>query len=133
MATDKPYRITVFGKAGCDKCKTLNRRLEKMLTEDSWQDFDKQYCDVETEEGLIAFCRAECVNPARIPAFLVARRSGEGDYAVLESRRPGETDTLCAASRLYQYVGLQTDYSVSGNGVISPAMIKSVLEQARAS
>ncbi len=130
---DKSYRVTVFGKVGCDKCKTLNRRLDKLLAEERWQDFEKHYCDVETEDGLLAFCRSECVNPSRIPAFVVTRNSGAGDYVLVESRQPGAPDSLCADSRLYQYVGLQTDYSGTGNGVINPAMIESMLEQARAS
>ena len=44
----KPFRVQVFGKAGCDKCRTLNQRLDKLLATEEWSQFDKQYCDVET-------------------------------------------------------------------------------------
>ena len=37
---------------------------------------------------------------------------------------------VCRKSRLYQFVGLQTDYSEAGKGVISPKMIQAVLAEA---
>ena len=84
----KTFRVLVFGKVGCDKCAMLNRRLDRLFAEESWQDFEKQYCDIETEEGLIAFCRAQCVNPSRIPALLVTRRQAPGvvDHGGLSQR-----------------------------------------------
>ena len=125
----KQYRVQVFGKAGCDKCKMLNRRLDKLFEQEEWQDFEKEYCDLETERGLVAFCRAQCVNPSRIPAMLVTRRREDGTYELLENPAPGREDRVCKASKLYQYLGLQTDYT--SNGVISPKMIGAVLEEAR--
>lgn len=130
---DKPFRVLVFGKTGCDKCKMLNRRLDRLFGEEKWQDFEKQYCDVETEEGLIAFCRAQCVNPSRIPALLVTRRSQDGTYEPVVNAAAEKQDAVCGRSRLYQYVGLQTDYSEIGSGVITPEMIEAVLQVARAS
>ncbi len=130
---DKPFRVLVFGKAGCDKCKMLNRRLDRLFSDERWQDFEKQYCDVETEEGLIAFCRAQCVNPSRIPALLVTRRSPEGTYEPVANAGSGTPDAAGGRSRLYQYVGLQTDYSDIGSGLITPEMIERVLQEARAS
>ncbi|MCC7300990.1 MAG: hypothetical protein IT583_07920, partial [Verrucomicrobia bacterium] len=59
----KPYKIKVFGKEGCAKCKMLNQRLDKLLEEKEWSDFEKEYCDVETVDGLVAFASAECINP----------------------------------------------------------------------
>lgn len=128
---EKPFRILVFGKTACEKCKALNRRLDRLMTEPRWQDFEKVYCDVETEDGLIAFCRAQCVNPNRIPAMLVARRSEDGRYQPLPLSRPGATDGVHGLSHLYQFVGLQTDYSESGNGLITPQMIEAVLGEAQ--
>lgn len=127
----KTFRVLVFGKVGCDKCAMLNRRLDRLFAEESWQDFEKQYCDIETEEGLIAFCRAQCVNPSRIPALLVTRRQADGSYAPLPSRDPGAAGDDSARSRLYQFLGLQTDYSDAGHGLITPAMIEAVLQEAR--
>jgi hypothetical protein len=128
----KTYRIKVFGKEGCAKCKMLNQRLDKLLEEPAWADFEKEYCDVETVEGLIAFASAECINPQRIPALLVTRRQPEtGRYLPVATRNPQPRDKLCGKSKLYQYLGLQTDYSDEGKGTLTPKMITAVLEEAR--
>jgi len=127
----KPYKIRVFGKPGCPKCKTLNQRLDKELLNEKWSDFDKEYCDVETVDGLVAFASAECINPQRIPAMLITRKEKDnGEYTPLPSRDPKPEDEVCGKSKLYQYVGLQTDYTPAGKGIISPKMITAVLEEA---
>ena len=128
----KPFRVMVFGKTGCEKCKVLNRRLDRLFAEEQWRDFEKQYCDVETEDGLIAFCRAQCVNPSRIPALLVTQCTEEGCYVPVQTLNAGVADSVCGRSHLYQYVGLQTDYSEVGSGLITPEMIEAVLLEARA-
>jgi hypothetical protein len=126
-----PYRIDLYGKAGCAKCKVLGQRLDKLLEKEEWRDFEKKYLDVETEEGIISFSEAECVNPQRIPAMLVKRWDGAlGEYVPLDNPEPGQTDDICGASRLYQHLGLQTDYTDAGKGVISPKMITTVLQEA---
>lgn len=125
------YQVKVFGKAGCDKCKLLNQRLDLVLQKTEWREFEKKYVDLDTEEGLVEFCRAECVNPQRVPALLVTRLDDRtGDYVPLPNPRPGELDEGCGRSRLYQVLGVQTDYSEAGRGVISPRMIEAVLEAA---
>ena len=125
------YQIRVFGKEGCDKCHTLNQRLEKLLNKQEYVDFDKLYCDVETIDGLVAFSEAECINPARIPALLITEWNAEDDdFVPVCTKEPGAEDPVCMKSRLYQYVGLQTDYSDVGKGVISPKMIQSILADA---
>lgn len=127
------YQIRVFGKEGCDKCHTLNQRLDKLLAKDEYSGFDKLYCDVETIDGLVAFAEAECINPSRIPAMLVTEWCAESDeYVPVGTRQPGAKDSLCKKAKLYQYLGLQTDYSDTGKGIISPKMIQSVLAEATA-
>jgi len=128
----KPFRILVFGKAGCDKCRTLNKRLDDLLEREEWADFEKSACDVETAEGLVAFCKTECVNPQRIPAFVVQRRVGEDDrYVSIERPKPGISDPVCGSAALHHRIGLQTDYSEAGRGVLSPKMIQAALTEAR--
>ena len=128
MATQ--YQIKIFGKQGCDKCHTLNQRLEKMLAKDEYTDFETLYCDVETIDGLVAFAEAECINPARIPAMLVTKWDADADeYVPVGTQQPEAKDGVCKKSKLYQYIGLQTDYSDTGKGVISPKMIQSVLAE----
>jgi hypothetical protein len=125
---NKKYQINVFGKAGCDKCHTLNQRLDKILLKEDFKAFGKHYYDVETTEGLVAFSEAQCINPSRIPAMLLtAWNEQEGEYLPIENSSPGEPDPLCKKARLYQFLGLQTDYSETGKGLITPQMIQSLL------
>ncbi len=128
----KTYQVMVFGKEGCDKCKVLNQRLDKLMAKDEWQDFEKAYVDVMTEDGLVAFCKAECINPQRIPAFVVSRKNEQtGAYEPVPNPRPFEKDPVCKDSKLYTFMGLQTDYSGAGGGLITPKMISTVLEACR--
>ncbi len=125
------YQIKVFGKQGCDKCHTLNQRLEKLLSIKEYRQFEKVYCDVESLDGLVAFSEAECINPSRIPAMLVTIwDADEEEYVPVQTKEPGAPDSVCKKAKLYQYLGLQTDYSEIGKGVISPKMIKTVLAEA---
>ncbi len=130
----KTYQIWVFGKKGCDKCAVLNQRIDKLLGDERWQAFEKRQWDVETEEGLVAFCEMECVNPQRIPAFVVTRLNrATGGYEPVpaSARAEGASATACGGSALlYSYLGMQTDYSRAGGGVISPGMIAALLRQA---
>lgn len=129
----KTYRVLVFGKEGCPKCEVLKDRLGKTLGKGEWADFDQEYLSVKTPQGLIAFSRAQCINPNRIPAMVVAKRNpATGAYEMLPNPRPGAPDKVCKDARLYQYLGLQTDYTDVGKGVISPKMITTILEQAKA-
>jgi hypothetical protein len=124
------YQIRVFGKKGCDKCHTLNQRLDKLLAKSGYEAFEKLYCDVETIDGLVAFAEAECINPSRIPAMLVtAWNDQEDDYEPVACRQPGAADPVCRKAKLYQYLGLQTDYSDAGKGIISPKMIQAILDE----
>ncbi|MFH0881266.1 MAG: hypothetical protein V2A34_16260 [Lentisphaerota bacterium] len=130
MATKTVVRV--FGKAGCDKCKVLNQRLDGLLEKQYEGEFQKEYFDVETEDGLVQFAQAECVNPQRIPAFLVGRvneANGRVDY--LPNLKAGEPDEVCGQTRLFAYLGLQTDYTEAGRGVISSQMISRILDEAR--
>ena len=127
----KTYQIRVFGKSGCEKCAVLNQRIEKILADKQWQDFEKQYYDMDTEEGLIMFSEAECINPHRIPALLIARWNQTAQEYEPEPARLSETPEVPARSRLCQYLGVQTDYGDEGRGVITPNMIRAALAEAR--
>ncbi|MFO7767807.1 MAG: hypothetical protein R6W82_02460 [bacterium] len=128
----KPFRVLVFGKPGCDKCHLLNQRLDKLLDSGEFTEFDKRYCDLETEEGLVRFAESECINPQQIPALLVTRRDpSSGRYLSLSDPRPGDPERPGGSARLHQYMGLRTDYSGAARGVITPKMIEAVLHEAR--
>jgi len=127
---DTKYQIEVFGKKGCDKCMVLVDRLSKILANPEYKDFSTKYWDVETEEGMVRFCEMECLNPQRLPAMVVNKKNEKGEYEPVSNRNKGTTDALSERSRLYQYLGLQTDYSENGKGVITPSMIKAILDEA---
>ena len=126
------YRVHVFGKRDCDKCTVLNQRLDKLLKNEKWSAFEKYYNDIETELGLVAFAEAECINPQRIPAMMIMKQNTEtGEYEPVPNSKPGANDPVFKKSKLYQYLGVQTDYTDTGRGVISPNMIKKCLQEAR--
>jgi hypothetical protein len=126
------FQIHVFGKPGCDKCALLNERIDKLLAQEDWRDFGKTYFSLDTEEGLVAFSQTECINPQRVPAFLVAERRDESDtFRPVCRKEPEDKSAAGARSRLRPYLGLQTDYGPEGKGVISPRMIAEVLTEAR--
>lgn len=124
------FTINVFGKHGCAKCAMLNRRIDQLLEKGQYSDFTKVYRDVLTEDGLVTFCKAECLNPSRIPAMVISVTDGDGRERYLENPAPGRPDPVCKDSRLYQFLGIQTDYSPEGKGVITPEMIQSILDEA---
>jgi hypothetical protein len=130
---DNKMKIVVFGKTGCVKCKVLQSRLDELLAHEEWKSlYVKEYCDIETLDGIVAFCKTECVNPQRIPAFLIMNWNAETKaYEPLENPAPGRADGICKHSRLYQFVGIQTDYTDVGKGVITKPMIEAVLAEAR--
>jgi len=130
ISSDSKLTINVFGKAGCQKCAMLNRRIDKLLTEPKYSVFSKSYSDVLTEDGLVKFCKAECLNPSRIPAMVISCGGTETDPTYIANPQPDAEDSVCRHSRLYTYLGIQTDYSDEGKGVITPEMIQKILDEA---
>ena len=123
--------VNVFGKPGCAKCAMLNQRLDKMLAEEPrYAVFKKEYHNVLSEDGLLDFCKAECLNPSRIPAMVISRKDAQGRQHYLANPTPDTPDPVCRHSKLYNFLGVQTDYSEEGKGVITPKMIQSVLDEA---
>lgn len=122
--------VNVFGKEGCAKCAMLNRRIDALLEEAQYSAFSKVYCDVLTEDGLMKFCKAECLNPSRIPAMVISKIGPDGQVVYLDNPAPGAEDAVCRKSRLHQFLGIQTDYSEEGKGIITPEMIKTILDEA---
>lgn len=127
----RPFRVVVFGKAECDKCAVLQKRLGILLAAPEWGDFEQAYLDVETEEGLVAFCRIEGLNPQRIPALVVMQQDAPDEpYRAVPAVRAGRDDPA-RRIRLRHVLGLQTDYSETGRGVVTPKMVAAVLADAR--
>lgn len=126
-----PIKIRVYGKPGCAKCDQLKKRLGKLLQNPRWRDVAMEVEDLSTVEGLVRFAEAECLNPQRIPALVVMHET-EGRGWVPLPRSPKEEDEDSPGkSGLYSWIGLQTDYSETGRGLITPKMLEAVLEDAR--
>jgi len=128
---EKEFQVHVFGKAGCDKCALLNKRLDQLLREEPWQIFEKVYHDVETVDGLVAFSQTECMNPAAIPGFIISRKEITAERVQYLPRLLAfGADPVSEKTLLYNWHGVQTDYSAAGRGVIPPSLIREMLEQA---
>jgi thiol-disulfide isomerase/thioredoxin len=129
--SNKPLLVHVFGKKTCAKCAMLNKRLDELLTKDAYKGrFVKVYNDLETEDGLVNFCLAQCLNPNRVPGMVIARVDDEGKSEYIPNPDPDGVDPVCKRSKLYTCLGIQTDYSAEGKGIITPQMIQSVLDEA---
>ena len=62
--------------------------------------------------------------------MLISRQLKDGGEEYLPNPAAGSLDKLCGDSKLHQYLGLQTDYTEEGKGIITPKMIESILESA---
>ena len=121
----KQYRIKVYGKRGCNKCAILKSRLAKLLEHEKWQDFEMMNYDILTEDGLVSFVKEEVLNPQRIPSFLIQKRNENGEF---ENMINPEWKTNKKEAEPFKFIGIETDYSSKGNGVITPKQIDTVLE-----
>lgn len=127
----KKFRIEVFGKPGCAKCALLNKRLDQMLAENRWKDFEKCYHNVETVDGLVAFAQTECMNPSRIPGFVIRVWNEERQtYDFVAQKSEPVQQGKKPNNFLSVYLGVETDYSEDGKGLLSPNLIQAVLQTA---
>jgi hypothetical protein len=102
-----------------------------MLATAEWSDFVKEYQNLSTEDGLVAFSQAECINPQRIPAVVVAQHDPvRNRYVPIANPTPGRPDPVCQSTKLYSLLGVQTDYS-DGKGVLTPEMLASLMTEGR--
>jgi hypothetical protein len=124
----KKYKVIVFGKKDCEKCKALNHKIDELLKLDEYKDFEKQLIDVMSEDGLIMFCDFDCLNAQRIPSFLILKKDEKQHVTIKNDYY--ETDEICKGYMTYQYLGLQTDYS-NNDGKITSKMIEHVFNLAR--
>ena len=128
----KKFQIEVFGKPGCEKCTLLNKRLDQLLQDPEWEEFSKTYQNVETVDGLVAFAQTECMNPSRIPGFVVkAWNPRKERYTYLPQTLIDPIKPAAQRNLLSLYLGLETDYTDVGKGVLAPKLIKSILRAAR--
>lgn len=127
------YRINIFGKPGCSKCKQLMKRVDSLLEKEEFAEFDRQYWDLSTLDGLVKFARTECINPNRIPAFTIDKVDQETGW--VEPLRPTNQSEKpeWSYARLYSLFGMQTDYTDKGKGLLTPDMLTTVMKEAKVS
>jgi hypothetical protein len=126
----KRFQVAVFGKQGCDKCDLLKKRLGKLLEEAHYSDFEMEYFDLGTIEGLVRFSQSEVLNPQRIPSLMVFLRDPDD-----ASGRPQPLHNLKKIGltgdqkdEILTFLTLETDYKDSG--VLAPKAIREILDLA---
>ena len=124
----KRFQVTVFGKQGCDKCKVLKNRLEKILAEKTYADFEIVYYDLGTVDGLVWFCQCEMLNPQRLPSFMIFEKEDRSGTTTLKPLVRPEKISGPTGEHLNTFVGLETDYT--STGTLTPKMIRRVLDAA---
>jgi hypothetical protein len=120
----KKYQVKVFGQSNCDKCRAMNHKIDELLKKDEYKDFEKQYVDVMSDDGLVTFCDLECLSPQKIPSFVVMELQGK-EWTPIKRQDENVTDEICGNLLTYQHVGIQTDYS-QNNGKITSKMIEHI-------
>jgi hypothetical protein len=107
----KPYLIVIYGKDGCDKCALLKRRVSGILAKGN-QDFDMDYQNLSTAEGMAAYALAETVNGQRIPALQIMRYDEDRKtYVKIPDPRPEVTGDEDGRVFVPVYLQIQTDYA----------------------
>ncbi len=127
----KKYLVVIYGKNGCEKCVRLKKEVSQILEEDnSLNDFDMDYQNLSTIEGMQAYALAETVNGQRIPALQVMKYS-ENKKSYVKIPYPGNGKDSDAKPFLY-YLQLETGYSADEAG-IDPERIKKIMSMAQSS
>ena len=105
-------QLVVYGKSGCSKCESLQKRLDKL-------NIPFVLRKVDTIDGMVRFCRAEQLNPSCIPSLIV-EQSVNGVVKPL-CDTPSKLKELFGSNCLATIVGMQTDYD--SGGVLHPQML----------
>ncbi len=121
----KKYLMVIYGKNGCEKCVKLKNDVSMILEQDSSaEDFDMDYQNLSTVEGMQAYALAETVNGQRLPALQVMKYSEEKDSYV-KIPYPSTADYTGGEIKPY-YLQIETDYS-GENSLIDTGEIKKLM------
>jgi glutaredoxin len=127
----KPYLIVIYGKEGCPKCVKLKQQINAMLADDNVsKDFDMDYQNLSTAEGMAAYALSETVNGQRIPAVQIMNySSGDEAYIKIPDTRK---ECFDEEGKLFVpvYLQAQTHYD-ENNGEISETNIAELIALAR--
>lgn len=117
--------IHIFGKSeGCTKCAALKRKVASVMEEEPFRgNFEIEFHDLLTEEGISEFCRTN-INPNCVPGMVV----GIGPLFLKSSCTSEEW--IERGNLLKPWLGLFTDYSDRHRGVITTEEIREILSLA---
>lgn len=117
--------VHIFGKSeGCSKCASLKRKVASVIGEEPFRgQFEVEFHDLLTEEGIAEFCRAN-INPNCVPGLVV----GIGPL-FLKSVCSSE-EWLERGNLLRPWLGIFTDYGERNRGVIMAKQIREILAEA---
>ncbi|HUU29486.1 MAG TPA: hypothetical protein VM123_16915 [archaeon] len=124
----KRFEVAVFGKQGCSKCEVVKKRLEKILTDKTYEDLELIYYDLGTVEGLVRFCQCEVLNPQRIPGLIILHKNAPNNPGVSRPVTCRRRLSALDEENTETFIWLETDYS--SDGLITPKMIRQILELA---
>lgn len=125
------YLIVIYGKNGCEKCARLKNEVSMILEEDNGlNDFDMDYQNLSTVEGMQAYALSETVNGQRLPALQIMKYSAE-KKSYIKIPFPGSGKGADTRPFLY-YLQLETDYS-SDNASITPDKVRELMSVAQSS
>ncbi|MBN2040333.1 MAG: hypothetical protein JW864_09845 [Spirochaetes bacterium] len=125
----KKYLIVIYGKNGCEKCVQLKKDVGMILKEEkSRNDFDMDYQNLSTVEGMQAYALSETVNGQRIPALQIMKFNKERN-SYIKIPNP-EYSTNTSGKTASYYLQLETDYSMD-NPVIGTENIKELMSLAQ--
>lgn len=110
------FQIHVFGKPGCSHCAALKKNLAEVIEEFPQEPIELVYEDLSTEDALFNLCKAQVINPARIPAVMCYTKDDTGLHQ-LENQDGYEKTGMISipGGATCGYMGIQTDYSTGGN------------------
>ena len=129
MSTDlKPYLIVLYGKNDCELCVRLREEVELVLVDETLRrDFDLDYQNLSTAEGMAAYAKSETVNGQRIPALQIMKYDiAEGAYRKIPDTRPELYNEATGELVVPVYLQLQTEYG-SPQPVITGERIRKLM------
>ena len=121
----KKYLMVIYGKNGCEKCVKLKNDVSMLLEQGSAaDDFDMDYQNLSTIEGMQAYALAETVNGQRLPALQVMKYSEERNSYV-KIPYPSTAGYTGTEIKPY-YLQIETDYS-GDNRLINTGEIQNLM------
>ncbi|MBP7462568.1 MAG: hypothetical protein KBA26_14885 [Candidatus Delongbacteria bacterium] len=126
----KPYLIVIYGKNDCPLCAGLLEEMGRVLGDEAVQrNFDLDYQNLSTIEGMEAYAKSETVNGQRIPALQIMKYDPQEEvYRKIPDTRPERYDEVSGELIVPAYLQLQT--GASPHSAITADRIRELMEMA---